>query len=1458
MSKIPNPAASGGHDVVRSALDACSTALRYATSISCVAPVPGLSAGLGALQTLVTQLQTMKDNNERRDVFVRHIAQLVQLISNSIQEIERDSKLQFSPSLSKAMDELTQDVNAMIADVEKMKRQGAAKRFCKSSQNAAKLTELTGRINHAMSRFSVRGSITVEAHVLAIAERQITQLEKENEWRQQEAVRRKQKEEEKHRKHEEEILQKLPQEEVGYRSALNIVTHGVHPATRIEVLQKVSGWADSIDAIEKMYILTGAFGTGKSAIAYTVAETLENQNKLGGSYFFCRDNVGSLNIQNFVGPIARQLANSIPAVRHHIVEAIEERKSAGPFTLAEDFRHLIIEPLSKVSGYQTPVIIVVDALDECPEREGVKELFQLISASLPKLNFPLKFFLTGRPESHRDFTELSSCILHELKKEVVDMDIRTVLVDGLEKVAIENKCAGMEHPPTTINNLVNKAQGLFIFIDTLIRHLLEDDPIPWETKLQEILELPSEDGSQIDLLDGLYHKVLSAVLDCSKSQKIQDRNRNIILQVLGFVIMLYEPLSPTSLAHLISYDTPKTMQTAKNVRLVLHRLSSVILVPKENHDLIRTLHASFVNYITDPTRCSDSKLFVDPALYHIRIASSCLDFLHDNLKRNILNLPDPCILNSEIPNLPDLIHQLIPPHLQYACTHGLSHLANITNPSPELLKKVSKFAEEHVIHFLEVMSLLKRVGIAVRVLGTVLKWYQNLVTEGDSRVTSLLSDSCRFVGRFSEVISASAGHIYLSALTLSPECTLRTTYLTPPWGSVKVVRGREESWDACWNNVVKGAPCTALTYSPDSIKIAAGSDDQTVRIWDAATGKQLHVLRGHSGWVRAVAFSADGQQVASGASDSAIRIWDTEKGQCLNVLRGHTGWVHTVAFSPNGEFIVSGSQDHTVRIWNATTGEQLKVLQGHTDYLRAVTFSPDGARVASGASDMTVRIWDVPTGEQLTVLQCQSDFIRAICFSNDGTKVALASDDKTVQVWNVSTQEQLHVLRGHSDAVRGVCFSPNGDKIVSGADDKTVRVWDVATGEQLKLISGHTGWIHAVAYSPDGATITSSSEDQTIKTWDALTGQHLKTLESDSELLSTYATKDIPKPSDPPSQAPEVAVKPQPNALQGHSDFVRAVSFSPDGSKVATGSFDSTVRIWDAVTGDQLSILRGHTNFVRAVRFSPDGTKVGSGSDDKTARIWDIATGEYLELKDHENDVRAVAFSPNGWKFATGSDDKTIRIWNVVEGKLLVTLSGHTGWVQAVSFSPDGARLASGSSDLTLRIWDLKTEECLNVLQGHSGWILAVSFSPKGDVVASGSSDKTVRLWDAATGKGLKVLQGHTHWLSTLSFSAEGSTLTSEDTGGHTIRWNVEHGIEVTEDNRKLIQPSPHVSLNNSLLFCSLKSDGPDGTFAIRSHSSQLLFLLPPSVHRVSHSISLDHSTLAVGSRSGQLYIFCI
>ncbi len=226
---------------------------------------------------------------------------------------------------------------------------------------------------------------------------------------------------------------------------------------------------------------------------------------------------------------------------------------------------------------------------------------------------------------------------------------------------------------------------------------------------------------------------------------------------------------------------------------------------------------------------------------------------------------------------------------------------------------------------------------------------------------------------------------------------------------------------------------------------------------------------------------------------------------------------------------------------------------------------------------------------------------------------------------------------------------------------------------------------------------------------------------------------------------------------------VYSVSFSPDGAILASGSWDA-VKLWDVVTGTNIATLEGHRGRVTSVSFSPDGGILASGSWDDTVKLWDVVTETNIAtLEGHRGNVTSVSFSPDGGILASGSWDDTVKLWDVVTGINIATLEGHRGDVTSVSFSPDGGILASGSWDDTVKLWNVVTGTNIATLEGHRGNVYLVSFSPGGRILASGAGswDDTIKLWNVVTGTNIATFTGHRDNVTSVSFSPDGGILAS-------------------------------------------------------------------------------------------------
>ena len=274
----------------------------------------------------------------------------------------------------------------------------------------------------------------------------------------------------------------------------------------------------------------------------------------------------------------------------------------------------------------------------------------------------------------------------------------------------------------------------------------------------------------------------------------------------------------------------------------------------------------------------------------------------------------------------------------------------------------------------------------------------------------------------------------------------------------------------------------ALAISPDGKTLVSGSADQTIKVWDWATGTELRTLAGHTSFVNALAIARDGKTLVSGSADQTIKIWDLTTGKELRTLVGHKGFVNALNISHDGRILVSGSADQTIKVWDLTTGKELRTLAGHTGFINSLDISADGHTLVSGGTDQTLKVWDLTTGKELRTLTGHTGFVNTVVIAPDGQTVISSSTDKTIKIWNLTTGELIRTLTGHLSFVNPLALSADGQTLISGSSDKTIKVWNPSTGEALYSLNCGTDVKHFVV-SPDWQTIASGSGGNTIKVW---------------------------------------------------------------------------------------------------------------------------------------------------------------------------------------------------------------------------------------------------------------------------------------------------------------------------------------------------------------------------------------
>jgi RNA polymerase sigma factor (sigma-70 family) len=599
-----------------------------------------------------------------------------------------------------------------------------------------------------------------------------------------------------------------------------------------------------------------------------------------------------------------------------------------------------------------------------------------------------------------------------------------------------------------------------------------------------------------------------------------------------------------------------------------------------------------------------------------------------------------------------------------------------------------------------------------------------------------------------------------------------------------------------------GSPVFSVAFSPDGKTLASGSQDNTLRLWKVADGKELLRIEDDLGdkagflgtdSIYRVAFAPDGKTLAATSLNYPLRLWDVTTGKLRRRFDTQVRQSLWLAFSPDGKTLAYDGRDRTIRLAEVATGKEVLRLNGSDkEDVQCIAFSPDGRTLASGGDGTVVRLWDVAAGTELRTLAGHPKGVRSLVFSPDSRTLVTGGGDKAIRFWDAPSGKPLRTLAVEDKGEAGplLVLSPDGKLLVSG-HDRLVRFWDTATGKELHRFQVSWYHINSLSLSPDGKMLaTGNMDNNAVRLWEVPTGKPL-------------LHQEVPQ------------------------EGLRAVAFSPDGRTLATGCYDDQIRVWEAETGQELHRFptRGR------IAFTPDGkTLVGGGWDDGKLHFWELATGrERRCFQAHEGWIPRMVVAPDGktlvslggrdgmvrlWNLATGrevhhfggkqksfvtwvaltpdgktlatlhQDEKALRLWDVATGRERHHLVGHPYAIASIAIAPDGHTLASGGYDGTLYLWEVGTgKECWHGKIGSS--LDEMAFAPDGNTLAWGSQhEKTVHLWEVRTRQERCRFHGHQGPVTGLAFSADNTRLASTSNDGTALVWDLTGGLRDGEARR--------------------------------------------------------------------------
>ncbi|PAV19327.1 nucleotide-binding-oligomerization-domain like receptor [Pyrrhoderma noxium] len=1135
--------------------------------------------------------------------------------------------------------------------------------------------------------------------------------------------------------------------------------------TRVDLLQKIREWASSSDS-PNIFLLTGIAGTGKSTVARTVAEEFKRKGRLGCYIFFERGKTDSSTITSTViRTIAYHLARNNPVVAQFIWEATAKAEwSSFPSTNIL-FQELLHNPLPKAvqMGASNPILVVLDALDECGSSDIQEELAILLKEKISMLLSNFRFLITSRPESGIRSLFLTSvpsiCEYFNLDRTSISSreDVIMFVCHEMKELRGKRDWYVPDDWPwdEKIRVLGDAADGIFIWASIAIKYISGKRP----SRFQHLKVLVENLGVINKNLSGLYATVLKDSLEWN------DETKGQFSRIFSLILFGKRPLTVKEIDDLLEMAVGTT-------RELLSCLQS--LVTYERGEPIRIHHASLYDYLISPESV-ELAWHIDEENQKDIIAHWCFNQMKKGLRFNICDLETSFAMNKDVVYLDERVQNNIPTSLLYACQNWALHLRDVPY-SEKLSQRLHYFAYNSLLYWVEVLSLT---GSLYTCLGPALKSATTWIGDKNIRVSSFLEDASNHLVKFNDPILQSTPHIYMTFLPLMKEGSIVARHYTARFnGLARVEYIGEKPEEACIKQINVGSVVFSVSISPDGTRVLSGSFEG-VRIWDVMSGETVFDL--YRGVSFSVGFSNDGKYIASGNYDGTISIWNAATGESIHgTLEGHTEPVYSVAFSPDSKYIASGSDDRTVRIWDVEKGSVIgEPLKGHSDRVHFVIFSPNGihfasssnhevivrnvesremsypplesdlslseivfshdsSKILSGYFDGAIHIWDVSTGTMLRELS-RSEFGdgRLLAYSPDNRHILVGSRGGIMRIWDVEDSEILPKLfRGHTDDVISASYSSDGTCFVSGSDDRTIRVWGAGGGQTETKPSGD---MMSIEVSVDGKSLVTGSEDGTVTVWSAETGEVLKgPSEGHGDGVTKLSfTSDGDEYRFACSSGQNVLIwklNVEPITCQGHSSLVVSLCFSPDGKHVASGSWDNTIRVWNSQNGLlALGPLEGHELAIDSVCYSGDGTRIVSGSYDRTVRIWDSSNGGLLfTLEGHSPIANSVACSNNGSLFTFGDDRGTVQVWDARSNNLVHELSRATQQVFRLCFSSDDAWIASSSINGSISVWNAFTGGLLfyfilPVLLNDIAFL--PSTDPKYIRLASASSDGLIRIW---------------------------------------------------------------------------------------------------------------------------------
>lgn len=1065
------------------------------------------------------------------------------------------------------------------------------------------------------------------------------------------------------------------------------------------MLRDIRGWIDS-NSEKGIYWLNGMAGTGKTTISLTIAKEYDKKKRLGASFFFSRGGGDLASAKKFAATVAVQLAEQSPELRRLILNATTLNPRIGHLNLCNQWEKLVLEPLGLLgsSAVQRPLLIMVDALDECDDEKDIGMLIECFASTITKIKeIPIRIFITSRPELpiHLTISRVSNNLrqhftLHNIEQTIVDGDLRIYYHHHLSQLSRRYMWNQDIILDDVIRSLVRKTHGLFIYAATACR-FIQEGGINSEERLS-VLTTPGPSTIEAEKeLDDIYITVLESSFSTELLSKEALDLQPEFQKIVGSVVVLFDTLALADLVDVINGQKER-------VGSMLNNLRSVLDISEDDRQEIRILHPSFRDFLLNPGRCSHESFKISAEQLHYDLFERCLAIMHGSLPKNICKLRSPAARARDITK--DQIDKCISSPIQYACRYWIQHLQRSGRDWMDH-GGMKTFFWTDFLGWLEVLSLLGQLSEGIHLLAGLQSWLHDaskkddlqpsaqsqwkmmswfaknnssdtLITNhtGDTSTSQslgmLIHDAKRFASQHSGIIEEAPLQIYCSALIFSPEQSLiRQRYYSeiPSW-IIPSFRGYD-TWPRYTQALWHTHRVCSFAFSPDGSYLASGCIDGALWFWDAVTGGKQRILEGHEGPLNSISFSPKEELIASGSGDGTIRLWNSATGATRGILTFGKN-IKQVAFSPDGASLVSLSShrnygDCTVCMWDIVS--HAKQWTFKYDYDDAhISFLPDGTHIAYSSRSVT-GLLDSKTGKSVGILAKYGGDVCSSRLASGRQMMGLrTSTHMCIELFDL----QPSVRRRWRCETRSfkIAFSPDC-RILAAQDFHHVELLDTTSGHRTHTIRCD-GYLKRIAFSADGTFIASILEDYIIQFWNLSVGRQQSTTDS------VFSTSCI-------------------TATSSCAGFVALLT---EPSKRGTDFYESQLFIWDA---QEMMMrkdfhIRGKSDIKRMI-FSTNSRFIAMYWENGVVDLFEWGSGEIIfksSVGYHASirTLKETTFSPDGNLLVLYTSSIGTYEIHILDIRKRTIVHKFQLWPLLVEFSQDSKRIAYLPSSWKLSLFD--------------------------------------------------------------------------------------------------------------------------------------------------------------------------